>query len=155
VTKPADADGGIPSRSFSQASAAASAAIAAGDVTALVAIWSQPAARMSAAVATGNAPPTTNPKYRGPALATRPGSATATRSASTCSGAFTALFTIATLPAYRGRGYGTAMTARIVADGLAGGAKWSWLQSSPAGYTTYDRLGFRTVESWPCWLSTT
>jgi GNAT superfamily N-acetyltransferase len=70
-------------------------------------------------------------------------------------GAFTALFTIATLPAYRGRGYGTAMTARIVADGLAAGAKWSWLQSSPAGYTTYDRLGFRTVESWPCWLSTT
>jgi GNAT superfamily N-acetyltransferase len=68
-------------------------------------------------------------------------------------GAFTAVFTIATLPACRGRGYGSAMTARIVADGLAAGAKWSWLQSSPAGYPVYDRLGFRTVESWPCWLS--
>jgi GNAT superfamily N-acetyltransferase len=70
-------------------------------------------------------------------------------------GAFTGLFSIATLPAYRGRGYGTAMTARMVADGLAAGAKWSWLQSSPAGYPIYDRLGFRTVESWPRWLSTT
>jgi GNAT superfamily N-acetyltransferase len=70
-------------------------------------------------------------------------------------GAFTGLFTIATLPACRGRGYGTAMTARIVADGLAAGAKWSWLQSSPAGYPIYDRLGFRIVESWPRWLSAT
>ncbi|WP_220505776.1 hypothetical protein [Microbispora sp. H10830] len=60
--------------------------MAAGDVTELVAIWSQPAARMSAAVAAGVAPPTTNPKYRGPALATRPGSAAASRSARTCSG---------------------------------------------------------------------
>ncbi|MCW2859740.1 MAG: hypothetical protein JWP48_1448 [Actinoallomurus sp.] len=86
MTKPTDADGGIPSSSFSQTPAAASAAMAAGDVTALCAFWSQPAARMSAAVAAGNAPPMTNPKYRGPALATRPGAAAASRSASTCSG---------------------------------------------------------------------
>jgi N-acetylglutamate synthase len=63
------------------------------------------------------------------------------------------VFSIATPPAYRRHGYGAAITGRAVADGLAAGAKWSWLQSTPIGYPTYYRLGFRTVETWPCWVS--
>jgi predicted GNAT family acetyltransferase len=62
-------------------------------------------------------------------------------------------FNIATPPADRRRGYGAAVTARAVTDGLAAGARWSWLQSSVAGYPVYERLGFRTVESWQSWLS--
>jgi N-acetylglutamate synthase len=64
-------------------------------------------------------------------------------------GAFTAIFNVATLPVARGLGYGTALTARAVADGLAAGAAGSWLQSSPDGYRIYQKLGFQTVESWP------
>jgi hypothetical protein len=70
-------------------------------------------------------------------------------------GSYVAIFNIATPSAHRRRGYGAAVTARAVADGLAAGAKWSWLQSSPAGYKVYGSLGFRTVESWQCWLAAT
>ena len=70
-------------------------------------------------------------------------------------GSYVAIFNIATPPGQRRRGYGAAVTARAVADGLAAGAKWSWLQASPAGYKVYERLGFRTVETWQCWLAAT
>ncbi|MGA3215136.1 MAG: GNAT family N-acetyltransferase [Acidimicrobiales bacterium] len=62
------------------------------------------------------------------------------------------IFNIATSSAHRGRGYGTAMTARVASDGLAEGVGWAWLQSSPAGYGVYERLGFRTIERWDCWV---
>jgi N-acetylglutamate synthase len=68
-------------------------------------------------------------------------------------GAFVGVFSVATPPEHRRRGYGAAVTVRAVADGLAAGAKWSWLQSSPPGYATYIRLGFRTAETWPCWVA--
>lgn len=68
-------------------------------------------------------------------------------------GDFTGVFNIATPPAHRRRGYGAAVTARVIADGLAAGAKWAWLQSSPPGHATYIRLGFQTVETWKCWIS--
>jgi N-acetylglutamate synthase len=64
------------------------------------------------------------------------------------------IFNIATPPAHRRHGYGAAVTARAVRDGLSSGARWAWLQSSPAGFPVYQRLGFRTVESWQCWLAT-
>ena len=63
------------------------------------------------------------------------------------------IFNIATPPAHRRRGYGAAVTARAVADGLEAGAKWAWLQASEAGYPVYERLGFRTSEAWSCWVS--
>jgi GNAT superfamily N-acetyltransferase len=69
------------------------------------------------------------------------------------SGAYVGIFNIATLPAFRRRGYGAAITARAASDGLASGATWAWLQSSPAGYSVYERLGFRSVEVWSCWVS--
>lgn len=68
-------------------------------------------------------------------------------------GDFVGVFNVATPPAHRRQGYGAAVTVRAVADGLAAGAKWSWLQSSPPGHATYARLGFQTAETWPCWVA--
>jgi predicted GNAT family acetyltransferase len=64
------------------------------------------------------------------------------------------VFNVGTPEAHRRRGYGAAITARVVADGLAAGASWAWLQSSSAGYRVYESLGFETVERWRCWIRT-
>ena len=64
------------------------------------------------------------------------------------------VFNIATVPAYRGRGYGRAVTSRIVADGVARGADLAYLQSSEDGYPLYESMGFRTVETWTYLCST-
>ena len=61
------------------------------------------------------------------------------------------VFNVATPESHRRRGYGAAISARVVADGLAAGATWAWLQSSTAGYRIYEALGFDTVERWRCW----
>ena len=66
---------------------------------------------------------------------------------------FVGIFNIATVPGHRGRGFATAITARAAADGLASGARWSYLQSSPAGLRVYSRLGYTTLEHWDCWVS--
>ena len=63
------------------------------------------------------------------------------------------IFDVATPPAYRRRGYGAAVTAHAVRDGFCHGARWAFLQSSPAGYPVYERIGFRTAESWHRWLT--
>lgn len=63
-------------------------------------------------------------------------------------GEFTGIYNIATRPAYRGRGYGRAVTSRIVTDGIARGAPLAYLQSSVAGYPLYESMGFRTLERW-------
>jgi hypothetical protein len=63
------------------------------------------------------------------------------------------IFNIATPPGYRGKGFGAAVTARAVTDGLNNGARWSYLQSSSAGYEIYKRLGFLTLERWDCWTA--
>jgi N-acetylglutamate synthase len=68
-------------------------------------------------------------------------------------GSYVAIFNIATPPPHRRHGYGAAVTARAVADGLKAGAKWSWLQASEVGKPVYERLGFHTVETWPCWIA--
>jgi N-acetylglutamate synthase len=63
------------------------------------------------------------------------------------------VFNIATVSACRGLGYGAAITARVVSDGLTAGAAWSWLQSSPNAYRLYARLGFRSAGSFRPWSS--
>jgi GNAT superfamily N-acetyltransferase len=63
------------------------------------------------------------------------------------------VFSIATAADHRRRGYGAAVSARAVRDGLEAGASWAWLQSSEIGYGVYEALGFRTVERWPCWVT--
>jgi hypothetical protein len=65
---------------------------------------------------------------------------------------YVGVFNVATPSRHRRRGYGAAITARVVADGAAAGASWAWLQSSPSGYAIYERLGFRTLERWLTWV---
>jgi len=55
------------------------------------------------------------------------------------------VYNVATLESARGRGYGAAMTQRVVADGVAAGCDVAILQASPMGLPIYERLGFRTV----------
>jgi len=55
------------------------------------------------------------------------------------------VFSIATLESARRRGYGAAMTARVMADGVAAGCDVAALQASEMGRPIYERLGFRTV----------
>ena len=59
------------------------------------------------------------------------------------------VFNIATPEAHRRRGYGHAVTARVVAEGVALGAHTAYLQASEMGYPVYEAMGFRTVEIWP------
>jgi N-acetylglutamate synthase len=67
-------------------------------------------------------------------------------------GDYVGVFNVGTPEAHRRRGYGAAITARALADGVAAGASWAWLQSSSAGYRIYEALGFETVERWRCWV---
>jgi hypothetical protein len=55
------------------------------------------------------------------------------------------VYSIATIEAARRRGYGAAMTARVVADGVVAGCDVAALQASEIGRPIYERLGFRTV----------
>ncbi len=63
------------------------------------------------------------------------------------------IYNVATAKAWRGRGYGAAITARGVLDGFRAGASFALLQSSDPGFGVYERLGFRTVENWDLWIS--
>lgn len=55
------------------------------------------------------------------------------------------VYNLATVEGARKRGYGSAMTMRIVDDGAAEGCDVAVLQASEMGYPVYERLGFRTV----------
>jgi GNAT superfamily N-acetyltransferase len=55
------------------------------------------------------------------------------------------VYSIATIESARRRGYGAAMTARAMADGLVAGCDVAALQASEMGRPIYERLGFRTV----------
>jgi ribosomal protein S18 acetylase RimI-like enzyme len=59
-----------------------------------------------------------------------------------------AIFSVATAPEHRGKGYGTAVTAQAVRDGFNVGATFAALQSSSLGESVYKRLGFREVETY-------
>ena len=51
------------------------------------------------------------------------------------------VYNIATVERARRRGYGAAMTARVVAEGAAAGCDVAILQASPMGLPIYERLG--------------
>lgn len=55
------------------------------------------------------------------------------------------VYSIATIESARRRGFGAAMTVRIMADGVAAGCDVAVLQASQLGRPIYERLGFRTV----------
>jgi ribosomal protein S18 acetylase RimI-like enzyme len=61
------------------------------------------------------------------------------------SGRTIGVYNVATLPDQRGRGYGAAMTMRVVDDGVRAGCDVAVLQASEMGRPIYERLGFRTV----------
>jgi N-acetylglutamate synthase len=54
-----------------------------------------------------------------------------------------AIFSVATLPDHRRRGYGAAISAHACREGFANGADLAWLQTSPIGESVYRALGFR------------
>ena len=62
------------------------------------------------------------------------------------------VYSIATIASARRRGYGAAMTARVVADGVAAGCDVAALQASEMGRPIYERLGFRTVVSYVAYV---
>ena len=59
------------------------------------------------------------------------------------------IYSVATPPEHRGRGYGRAITARAVQDGFDSGAEFAWLQSSALGESVYRSMGFRIVATYP------
>ena len=56
------------------------------------------------------------------------------------------VFGVATLPAYRRRGLGTAATLAAIRAAAAAGAELVWLHASEMGEPVYERLGFVTVD---------
>jgi GNAT superfamily N-acetyltransferase len=62
------------------------------------------------------------------------------------------VYSIATIPTARRRGYGAAMTARVVADGVIAGCDAAALQASEMGRPIYERMGFRTVVSYAAYI---
>ena len=59
-----------------------------------------------------------------------------------------AVFNIATLEEARRRGYGAAITRRILTDGALLGCTIGTLQSSDVGRPVYEAIGFRTVATY-------
>ncbi|MER6535831.1 GNAT family N-acetyltransferase [Streptomyces sp. 900105755] len=62
------------------------------------------------------------------------------------SGDLTGLFNITTLPGYRRRGFGRAITLEMVRSGFAAGAGTAYLYASEMGEPVYRSVGFRTEE---------
>jgi GNAT superfamily N-acetyltransferase len=65
---------------------------------------------------------------------------------------FVGVFNVACVESHRRRGYGAAVTAKVVLDGLDGGADLAVLTTSPSGEGVYRELGFREVARWAQWL---
>jgi ribosomal protein S18 acetylase RimI-like enzyme len=59
---------------------------------------------------------------------------------------------IGTLEAYRGRGFGAAITQAAVNGGAEAGCKIAVLQASELGQPVYERMGFRTVTTYKTYL---
>jgi GNAT superfamily N-acetyltransferase len=66
--------------------------------------------------------------------------------------AYASISNMATLPAFRRRGIGTAITAQAIADGHAAGARYCCLRSTADGLDVYRALGFEVVETWSQWV---
>ncbi|MGI8554674.1 MAG: GNAT family N-acetyltransferase [Dehalococcoidia bacterium] len=63
------------------------------------------------------------------------------------------VFNISTIPNYRKRGIGEAITWRAALDGRQEGCIASYLQASELGEPIYLRMGYRTVATYRTWLS--
>jgi GNAT superfamily N-acetyltransferase len=59
------------------------------------------------------------------------------------------VFMVGTVPEFRRRGIGAAMTWRVVLDGRARGCTTSFLRSTQMGLPVYKRMGYREVNRYP------
>jgi acetyltransferase (GNAT) family protein len=59
---------------------------------------------------------------------------------------------VGTVPGEFGRGYGSAVTWKVVTEGLARGARFMNLQASPMGAPVYRRMGFTTPTHYRAFL---
>jgi ribosomal protein S18 acetylase RimI-like enzyme len=66
-------------------------------------------------------------------------------------GGVAGIYFVSTLPGFRRRGFGEAMTWRAVEDGRDAGCKSSFLQASEMGRRVYERMGFRFLEEYWEW----
>ena len=64
------------------------------------------------------------------------------------SGDLAGVYAVSTLPDFRRRGIGRAITLHALQLGAAGGARTGVLQSSPMGRSVYEGMGFREVFSY-------
>ncbi|MFN8623293.1 MAG: GNAT family N-acetyltransferase [Chloroflexota bacterium] len=62
------------------------------------------------------------------------------------------VYFIGTVPSARRRGYGEAITVRVVSDAAALGCDTAVLQASPSGLGVYQRLGYRAVTTYMGWV---
>jgi N-acetylglutamate synthase len=61
------------------------------------------------------------------------------------------LYFVSTIPQFRRRGFGEAMTRRAIADGRSGGCSVAYLQASKMGRPVYERMGFSVLEEYSEW----
>jgi ribosomal protein S18 acetylase RimI-like enzyme len=61
------------------------------------------------------------------------------------------VFFVATLPEFRGRGFGTCLTWRAVMDSRQDGCDASYLQASKDGYPVYFKMGYRDAAVYTTW----
>lgn len=62
------------------------------------------------------------------------------------------IWAMGTLPAAQRRGVGRALLSTVMSDCHARGARQFFLGATPAGYTLYEGLGYRTVFKAPIWV---
>ena len=62
------------------------------------------------------------------------------------------IYAVVTLPEFRRKGYGAAITAAAAFDGKKAGSTLSYLQSSEMGRPVYEGLGYRLVEEYQFWI---
>lgn len=69
----------------------------------------------------------------------------------TVTGRVAAIASVGTVTRARGRGYGTALTSRVIEAGASLGAEVAALAASKMGYPVYERMGFRQVAEYSSW----
>ena len=62
---------------------------------------------------------------------------------------------VSTVPEFRRRGFGDAMTRRAISDGRSTGCTTAYLQASKMGRPVYERMGFRVLEEYSEWKAKT
>ena len=61
------------------------------------------------------------------------------------------VFFVATLPEFRGRGFGTCLTWRAATDSRQDGCDASYLQASKDGYPVYSKMGYTVAATYSSW----